>query len=582
MLRRVFLCLLVSAALAEEEEKPSPEAVAIAATLLGAISFVMSLFYLTNHSDPEMRRYTYEVISITISIFCAVLLFQSGNDLVEVYVLEGASEGFHLLVAGLILVFWYCALQITLAVTSGAVDELIGWKSAPMEEAEASIRCYAVLLAHMTGFASINFWSGLQQTPLFSSSPAASLLTVPVSICGQLLLQRAAQAVRRRIALGDDGQEDEYEKLWDEQTVDAENDVAGLTLSWQTVQAARFLIGGALPNQEGEEPPAALAGHGAGEVLALLLLALAFAAAVFATLLRMHDLPALRVRVLQMVITVLSMGFAWSVFFGLDWVLAGSGLAGGDGMMLSVLLATAIFFLSFVVIRLLDKLYDAPWTGDNVDEAIRQIIGAIGILIGFAWEQCFDHATMSLSLVMPMPHLSKLLLALFCAVILVPAWRWFILPMVVAEGWRFGFVIRPDEKQWAELIQHDRFGEVMKVLDGLHRKVQDSPVAQQEADRVGRLRQNCEVIRGHSPGPEHVAQAGDRYVPLPGGAEDGGSGAKDLGDLKRKNAQLESTLTSLLSSYHEHMDRVQGTLVRIQNSTLPARHPAHLALTAAV
>eukprot|EP00969_Alexandrium_andersonii_P166102 7339385-Alexandrium_andersonii.AAC.1 len=39
-------------------------------------------------------------------------------------------------------------------------------------------------------------------------------------------------------------------------------------------QAARFLISGALPDDEGEEPEEALAGHGGLEVTALLIVAL--------------------------------------------------------------------------------------------------------------------------------------------------------------------------------------------------------------------------------------------------------------------------------------------------------------------
>merc|ERR1719161_662306 len=126
-----------------------------------------------------------------------------------------------------------------------------------------------------------------------------------------------------------------------------------------------------------------------------------------------------------------------------------------DPMLLNICLALILSGSSFSVIFVLDKIADADWTGDAADEAIRQIIGGIAILVGFAWEQCFDVAVASLSSVMPAPHLMKFILAVFCVAIIVPAWFWFLLPMAVRKGWKCGFVVEKDMLVEAMKYHHE-------------------------------------------------------------------------------------------------------------------------------
>merc|ERR1719329_1413255 len=213
----------------------------------------MSVFYLLNHNDQDMRRYSANVVSSTISIFCAVLMFEAVNGFCEEKLGMDDWDAIHQFGFDFAhMVLWFTLMQCALAKTSGAMLTVEQKEDAHLELMELDMKCYATLLAHMTGFAAINAFAQLQQTEIFSSYSLVSLLVVPIALVTMYLMQRVSDNIRERIALGD-GREDEFETLWDEETEEAENDVMGLALSFTAVQSIRFLIGGFLPNIEGEE-----------------------------------------------------------------------------------------------------------------------------------------------------------------------------------------------------------------------------------------------------------------------------------------------------------------------------------------
>merc|ERR1719199_1839892 len=98
------------------------------------------------------------------------------------------------------MLMWFTIMQVSLACLSGAAgpfqvseerqnemteEEL----EETLEAKEVNMKCFAVLLAHITGFASINAFGTVQQMA-FKSSWLVALLAVPVAFLCHAGLQR--------------------------------------------------------------------------------------------------------------------------------------------------------------------------------------------------------------------------------------------------------------------------------------------------------------------------------------------------------------------------------------------------------
>lgn len=103
----------------------------------------------------------------------------------------------------------------------------------------------------------------------------------------------------------------------------------------------------------------------------------------------------------------------------------------------AVAVAVLITFCCYVMIFALDKLADADFTDDAIDKSIRELIKALGILIGFAWEKSFDAAVVSVAeeAASSLPQsVTKLIMSMIICITVIPAWRWYILPQLQDLG----------------------------------------------------------------------------------------------------------------------------------------------------
>eukprot|EP00435_Cladocopium_sp_Y103_P013642 s419_g3.t1 len=464
----------------------------ISVMLLGCMGFMMAMFYLVNWPDEDIRRISWEVMSATISVFGSLLLFQGFNRVLEHYFFRDFSIWQQLGVAMLQLLVWFAMLQLVLGYQSGAVGEnrKVSQRRAALESAEMSsspserlqhfrlaeqlmhdiqldTHAAAVLMGHVTGFAAVNAWGVLQQAVPRTFWCCAAI--PPLSFCGISWVYQATRYVRHKKTFAD-GEEDEYEVVWGEHVAETEDEVISLSVSFLAVQMFRFCISGHLPDANGMDK-AGQEWHSNFQCALLLLIGVIAGSSDVARLLhersrnvnftrvvssdskssKVSTSPVSSARTGGWFQKISAMTFAFSLLFAAEWWISSSfDLEGSLKAVVSALLVTCV---AFVFIFGIDKVADMHFEDAELDQALRLIISALGMLIGFSWERCFDAALGGLSsgvddqgangstisrhhlgLGSLPPPVCNLLMAVALAVLVLPAWKWYILPSLHSHG----------------------------------------------------------------------------------------------------------------------------------------------------
>lgn len=124
------------------------------------------------------------------------------------------------------------------------------------------------------------------------------------------------------------------------------------------------------------------------------------------------------------------MSFSWCVYFSLKFLLHAH-ISNVVEMLHSVYLALLVTVISLSGIWVLEWVADQDWSGETTDKSLMNIIFALATSVGFSWEKCFDIAVTSIASGSRDKAAMKVVLAVILAALVVPAWRWFILPNVL-------------------------------------------------------------------------------------------------------------------------------------------------------
>merc|ERR1740117_311872 len=72
----------------EKEEKAKPQNLVLGISMVGILILAMGMWYLVHAKDPDVRETGWSIISGTISIFVAVLIFTFTTRFFDTYVIE--------------------------------------------------------------------------------------------------------------------------------------------------------------------------------------------------------------------------------------------------------------------------------------------------------------------------------------------------------------------------------------------------------------------------------------------------------------------------------------------------------------
>jgi len=297
--------------------------------------------------------------------------------------------------------------------------------------------CYVSLQTFMTGFAAISAGGSLQQHGFFAQSPATAALPVLVVKAFLFVIFQTSSLLRARMRQKEACDLEGPQALWEVETTHAESNIMSLSTSFVTVQVLRFWISGVLPDRSGLEQP-----ERPHSLNCVILLYVAGVSGGFASFMiqnhllrRMGDRSSWLARASHTFQSTCSMICAWCMIFGTRWAAMRTeklhewGINPGT-MAWQLVLATGATLTTFVFIFVLRRVEQCAPQDVEVSSMLRSFVTTLGLLVGFTWQRSFELGVKTACSAFARPAVWEVVVSLAVAMIVVPAWRKYILTKV--------------------------------------------------------------------------------------------------------------------------------------------------------
>lgn len=322
---------------------------------------------------------------------------------------------------GMLAIGWYLVLQFLLAYMCGLIT---GNKSRDFKSMVLNLKCWAVMLGVVTGSSSMSFFSLIQD--YYKSNLLILYLMPLITFLSLHAIYAVGDSVRYRLAMLNDGMIDIYEEAFDKFSDETENVVIGLAVSHVITQTVRFHLTGTLPAPTGASRPGteversdiiSLASSSVLYIIIFIVLEQLMKESCFKTGIKM----------------IMANCVAFALFYSTTWFT--SEVLAFQGVAAALVVALGVTWAGFATMICLDALADLDCTGPVFDRNLRLMVMPTATLIGFGWKGAFAAAgvTMVQKVHVFPPPLEQLILALLLILVILPAWRMYILPRVMYD-----------------------------------------------------------------------------------------------------------------------------------------------------
>jgi len=398
---------------------PHTIATVIALMLMGMMAMSVSVFYLVNYPDEDIQQVTWTILSSTISLFCAVLIFSALKCIIEL--LLGERVGLHshrLKPDGTLVVSSFVHFIMTFILTQVLV--------VVHREQKFSLQAWAQIGGHITAFAAIDAFGNLMHYS-FSSTWLKGLLLLVLALFVMWGLSTFARCMRVWL----EPKSKEKQIFFHEECDDAGCDSMSLAMGFLISLLVRQTTTGHLPPIHGSPRDKMWT-----EILQLFSWATAFILALVILTYLAHDVlkessanrASYWARLGQ---STLSMSAGWCLLSWGQWFFwssIGERMGEADKMEARMLMAIAFSVLVFAFIFIFDFIADRI----DFQSGVRALISTMALLLGLAWEAVFTLAIESICenyIKHPAQYIYCELGLTFglCSVVL-PAWVMYVIP----------------------------------------------------------------------------------------------------------------------------------------------------------
>lgn len=397
---------------------PSTTSTVIALMLVGMMAMGMSLFYLVNYPDEDIQQVTWTILSSTISLFCAVLIFSALKAVMGMCL--GERVGGHSHKADwTTVVFSFIHFILTFALNQLLV--------VLHREKNFPLKAWATIGGHITAFAGIEAFGNLWHNS-FSGSWQQGFLLIVLAALVIWSLSVLASYLRTGLI----PKTKEQQELFSEVCDDAGREYVALILGLLVSMLVRHMITGHLPPIHGSPR-----NKSQMEIWLLFFWSVGFMFALVLysymarETLRGSGKAGTKQSLAHLAQNVLSMCGGWCLLSWGQWLFwssVGESMGETDKMQARMIMAIAFSAVVLSSIFIFDFIADHYAT----QSGLRALISTMALLLGLAWEAVFTLSIESISghyIEYPAQYIwVELGLTLILCGVVLPAWVMYFLP----------------------------------------------------------------------------------------------------------------------------------------------------------